>query len=375
MNKELQTCVRCVMDTTADEIEFDSSGVCNSCRYITKEIKPRLDRIKSDEGKVDSERIINEIKKSGKGRKYDSVLGISGGVDSSYLAYLAFTNGLNPLLVHVDTGWDTEETIRNLKLIASSLEFDLEIFNINWEEMKDLQISFYKASVKNCEIPQDHIFLAGLYKVAENHGIKYILLGTNFSTESILPRSWGHNAGDLRHLLSIHKKFGKIPLKNIPKLSLIKRYIYYPIIKGIKIVRLLNYVEYNRSEAKRILINRFNWYDYGYKHYESVLTRFFQGYYLPKKFGIDKRKAHFSSLINTGQMSREEALEELAKPPYQNEKQIEEDKTYIANKLGLSMSDWEEILSLPIREHDEFHNSDLLFKLKDKIFKIFKALK
>jgi len=365
--KTYQICTRCVMDTTAEEITFDASGVCSFCRYFDENIKPILDRAYSGEGRKVLDQIVVTIKGSGQGKPYDSILGISGGTDSSYLACLAAELGLRPLVVHVDTGWNTPESERNVKDLVSRLGFDLEIIVVDWEEMVDLQLAFYKASVKNCEIPQDHAFLAALYRRAAEIGVHYILTGGNYATESILPRSSGYNAGDLRHLLAIHKRFGTRPLRNFPTLSFWNRYVYYPFLRKIKEIRLLNYVPYNRAEAKRILSEKFGWQDYGAKHYESVLTRFFQGYYLPTKFGIDKRKAHFSSLILSGQMSREQALEELKKPPYPSEEQLQADKAYIAQKLGLSLSEWEDILALPPRKHEEFPSSKSLFAVKDAL--------
>ena len=365
--KEYQMCTRCVMDTTAEEITFDANGVCSFCHYFDREIKPILERAHSKEGKKILEQIVKNIKESRKNKPYDSVLGISGGTDSSYLAYLAKELGLHPLVVHVDTGWNSPESEANVKSLVSQLGFELEIIRVDWEEMRDLQTAFYKASVKNCEIPQDHAFLAALYRKAAEVGVHYILTGGNLWTESILPRSWGYNAGDLRPLMAIHRRFGTKPLRNFPTLSFWKHYFYYPSIRGIKEVRLLNYVPYDRAEAKRILSEKFGWQDYGLKHYESVLTRFFQGYYLPTKFGIDKRKAHFSSLILAGQMAREQALEELKKPPYPSEEQLQADKAYIAQKLGLSLSQWEEILALPPRDHYEFPTSEFLFRTKDRI--------
>lgn len=362
-----QICTRCVMDTTAEEITFDAKGVCNFCHYFDQNIKPILDRARSGEGKKLLDQIVVVIKRAGQGKPYDSVLGISGGTDSSYLAHLAAELGLRPLVVHVDTGWNSPESELNVKRLVAKLGLDLEIITVDWEEMRDPQLAFYKASVKNCEIPQDHAFLAALYKKAAEIGVHYILSGGNFATESILPRSWGYNAGDLRHLLAIHKRFGTRPLRKFPTLSFVERYVYYPIVRKIKEVRLLNYVPYNRAEAKRILADRYGWQDYGLKHYESVLTRFFQGYYLPTKFGIDKRKAHLSSLILSGQITREEALEELKKPPYPSKEMLERDKAYIAEKLGLSLEEWEEILALPPRDHREFPTSEFLFRAKDSL--------
>ena len=354
------------MDSTASEIRFDSAGVCSFCHYFDEHVNPVLKRTQSQAGKRLFQAVVESIRADGRNRLYDSILGLSGGTDSSYLAYLAVKSGLRPLAVHVDTGWNSDTSTRNVKKVISGLGLDLELLVVNFEEMRDLQISFYKAAVKNCEIPQYHGFKAALYRVAAKHDIHYLLSGGNLATESILPKSWGYNAGDLRHLLAIHKRFGTRSLRDYPTLNFWKRYVYYPFVKGIKEVRLLNYVPYNKSQAKAVLSQELGWQDYGGKHYESVLTRFFQGYYLPIKFGIDKRKAHLSSLILSGQITREEALEELRKPPYLSEAQFQRDKAYIAEKLGLSLVEWDRILAIPSRDHSEFPSSKRLFALKDK---------
>jgi len=364
------------MDTSDPDITFDENGVCSYCHYFDEHVRQILERSRSEAGKKLLDQLITNIKKFGRDKPYDSILGLSGGTDSSYLTYLAVKEfGLHPLIVHADTGWNSETSEYNIKTLVSRLGLNLEIFVVDWEEMRDLQLAFYKASVKNCEIPQDHAFLAVLYKVAEKYNIHYILLGGNLATESILPKSWGYNAGDLRHLLAIYKRFGNKKLRQFPTLSFWKRYFYYPFIRNINEVRLLNYIPYNKLKAKNILINELGWKDYGAKHYESVLTRFFQGYYLPTKFGIDKRKAHFSSLILSGQMTRDEALEELKKPPYPDKVQLQQDKEYIAQKLGLSLAEWERILALPPRSHSEFPSSEALFAIKDKFVKLFRIRK
>ncbi len=367
---EYVICTRCVMDTTAEEISFDSRGVCSFCHYFDEKVKPVLEQARSGESKQLLEAIVAEIKRSGQGKPYDSILGLSGGVDSSYLAYQVAELGLSPLLIHVNTGWNSPESESNLKKLSRVLGFNLEVITVDWEEMRDLQIAFYKSAVKNCEIPQDHTFLAVLYKKASEVGVHYILSGGNLATESILPQSWGYNAGDSRHLLQIHKRFGSRPLQNFPILNFWERYLYYPLVRKIREVRLLNYVAYNRAKAKQILEEKFGWQDYGAKHYESVLTRFFQGYYLPTKFGIDKRKAHFSSLILSGQMTREEALEELKKPPYPSEELLQADMAYIAERLGLSLSEWKDILALPPRRHEDFPTNRFLFKIKDILVEV-----
>lgn len=362
-----QICTRCVMDTTAEEISFDAEGVCSFCHYFGAHVRSVLDRARSGEGQRILERLVAEIRKAGQGKPHDCILGISGGTDSSYLTHLAAELGLRPLVVHVDTGWNSPESEANVRSLVDAIGFELEIVRVDWDEMRDLQIAFYNASVKNCEIPQDHAFLAALYQKAAEIGVHHILSGGNYATESILPRSWGFNAADLRHLLAIQKRFGTRPLRKFPMLSFWERYVYYPFIRKIREIRPLNYVPYSREEAKKLLIEKYGWKDYGLKHYESVLTRFYQGYYLPTKFGIDKRKAHLSSLILSKQITREQALDELKKPSYPSEEMLERDKAYIAEKLGLTLAEWEEVLALPPRDHREFPSSEFLFKAKDTL--------
>ena len=370
MTTNYRICSRCVMDTTAEEIRFDEQGVCSFCHYFDQHVRPVLERSRSQEGKQRSGKVVGIIKQAGKGKPYDSILGLSGGTDSSYLAYLATSQGLRPLVVHVDMGWNSETSERNVKALVSKLKLDLEIVVVPFEEMRDLQLAFYKASVKNCEIPQDHAFLAALYRMASEYKIRYILSGGNLATESILPESWGYNTGDLRHILAIHHRFGTRNLHAYPMLGFYQRYLYYPFVRGIRELRLLNYIPYKRSEAKVFLSKEFGWEDYGAKHFESVLTRFFQGYYLPTKFGIDKRKAHFSSLILSGEMKREEALQELENSPYPFE-QVQADKKYIADALEISLAEWEDILAKPPTSHDAFSSLKTLFILKDALVRSF----
>jgi len=358
------------MDTTAEEIIFDDDGVCSFCHYFDEHIESIIELSNSE----DARKLLNEevasIKNRGRNKQFDAILGLSGGIDSSYLAYMSSQLGLRLLFVHVDTGWNTPESEANVGNIVEKLGLELHVFNIDWDEMRDLQTSFYKASVKNCEIPQDHAFLAALYGVAEKYRVSYILTGGNAASESILPVSWGYNAADLHHLLAIQRRYGTVKLHQFPTMSFWQRYGYYPFLKGIKERHLLDRMPYNRAEAKRTLAKEFGWLDYGAMHYESVLTRFFQGHYLPAKFGIDKRKAHLSSLILSGQITKEEALNELKKPPYPSEEQLQADKTYIAQKLGLSLYEWEEILALPPRAHDKLPSSRLLFGAKDRLVEL-----
>ena len=374
MKTHQQTCSRCVMDATDTEIVFDDQGVCNHCLAFDLYGRPILERAASETGKQLLERLIDEIRLSGRGRDYDCVIGISGGVDSSFAAYQVKRLGLRPLAVHFDSGWNSELAVNNIENIIKRLDFDLFTFVADWEEMRDLQLAFFKASLANCDIPTDHGFLAVLYRVAAQHGIKHVISGGNAATEFILPKSWGYNAGDLRHLHSVHRRFGSVPLRNYPRLGFWSRYLYFPLLRGIKTVRLLDYMPYNKAEAKRLIAAELGWRDYGGKHYESIFTRFFQAYYLPTKFGYDKRRAHLSSLIVSGQMTREEALAELDEDPYPSDRLLE-DKVFVAKKLGVSIDEFDRILALPKRTHKDFASNELLFRGKDQLMHIYRKFR
>ena len=361
-----EVCIRCVMDTTDPEITFDTNGLCSHCQNFDLTDRKILERSRSPEGLVDLERIVNRLKQQGKGKDYDCIIGISGGVDSSYVAWKVKELGLRPLAVHFDSGWNSELAVGNIENIVKRLNLDLFTFVVDWEEMADLQLAFFKASLANCDIPTDHGFLAVLYRTAAQHGIKTFISGGNLATESILPTSWGYNASDLRHLKAVHRQFGKRPLKQYPMLPFYQRYLWYPFVRGMQEFRLLNYIPYDKEEAKQVIQRELGWRDYGGKHYESVFTRFFQAYYLPRKFGFDKRKAHYSSLIVSGQMTREEALAELNKvtaPP----DLMEQDKSFIAKKLGISVEKFEELLALTPKSYRDYASNQWLFNFKRQI--------
>jgi N-acetyl sugar amidotransferase len=361
-----RVCSRCVMDTSATEIAFDERGVCSFCHDFDRRIEPELRRVLTPEGATRFRIAIDTIRQVGRGRKHDSLLGLSGGTDSSYLAHVAVQNGLKPLAVHVDMGWNTPLSEANVKAVADALKLDLEVVKVDWEPMREIQLAFYRAGLKNCEIPQDHVYLAVLYRVAQKHGLRYYLSGGNSATESVLPRSWGYNAADVRHLRAVHKRFGHGTLRGLPTLPFWRRYVYYRYILPVREVRLLNLVPYNQREAKELLEREVGWRNYGAKHYESVLTRFYQGHYLPTRFGIDKRKAHLSSLVLSGQLTRAEALAELAQPAY-SEGQLSEDTASIAKTLAISVDEWKALVNSPIHQHDEFPSERWLFALKDSV--------
>lgn len=346
MKKVLHICSNCVMDTTDPDIHFDENGVCNHC--LNFESTLRHNWFPNEKGRNKLEKIIETIKKDGQGKEYDCVIGLSGGVDSSYLAYFLRTNypDLRILAIHIDGGWNSELAVHNIESIVKKMDIDLYTGVVPWEEMRDLQLAYFKSQLANQDVPQDHAFFATLYHVANKHGIKYFLSGGNLATESILPFAWGYDAMDATQLKAIHKKFGKIKLNEYKIVSFFKLRVYYPYLKGFRIIRPLDLLPYNKDEAKSIIAKEIDWRDYGGKHHESRFTKFFQAYWLPTKFGFDKRKAHLSSLIVSGQMTREEALEELKKPLY-NEQELKEDKDYLAEKMGISVEEFENIMAEP----------------------------
>jgi N-acetyl sugar amidotransferase len=346
-----QQCTISVMDNIADaDIKFDENGICNYYyEYLTAE---KNEVFKGPEGEAKLARAIENIKKEAGSNKYDSILGLSGGADSTYLAWLAKKNGLNPLVVHFDYGWNSEMATSNIEQTVKRLELDLYTYVMNWEEFKDLLRSYFKASVIDLDVPADHMIFGALYKTANKYGIKTLLSGNNVQTEHTLPPSWNYNKFDIVNLRSIHSKYGEGKLDHLPVLGLWQS-AYYQLIKNIKSIRLLNFQEYNKAAIKDIIKRELNWRDYGGKHHESVFTRFYQGYILPHKFNIDKRKAHLSTLIFSGQISKSEALAELELPTYDLGLQME-DKVYVAKKLGFTKEEFDELLNQPNVSHETF---------------------
>lgn len=311
-----QQCTRCVMDTTDPQITFNNKGECNLCtEFLNKRIHHNYQGAKSDQ---QLEEIVSEMKKAGKNKKYDCIIGLSGGIDSSYVAYLAKEKGLRVLAVHMDNGWNSEEAVQNIRNIATKLNIDYESYVLDWEEFRDVQLAFLKASVPEAETPTDIAIPAAMHKIAAKYGVKYIISGGNMATEGILPKSWHYNAKDLRYFNHIIKKFSTKKVKKFPTFGFLKEF-YYKMFKGIKIIYGLNYVPYEKDKAVDFLKEKLDWKYYGGKHYESKYTGFIQSYYLFKKFNIDYRKATLSTQICTGEISREEALKNLEKLPYNEE--------------------------------------------------------
>lgn len=364
-NKEFRQCSHCILDTNDDHaLVLDERGVCNYCNnYYHTYVKNALTA--EQKAKLLTE-TVNKIKSNGKGKKYDSIIGLSGGVDSSYLAYLAKKLGLNPLLVHFDNGWNSELAVNNIENIIKATGFDLYTYVVDWEEFKDLQLSYIRASVLDWEIPTDHGFYACLFDQAFKNNIKYILTGHNFQTEAILPKTMRWSKMDVANIRDIHEKFGKVKLKTFPMMGFYKG-IYYQLIRKFERINILEYVDYNKDEAKNTIIKELGWRDYGGKHYESIFTRFYQGYILKEKFGFDKRKAHLSNLICSGQITREEALKELAKPAYPKE-QFDEDLPYVTKKLDLTEAEFEKLIKAPNHSHLDFKSYETGLYVKHQKF-------
>lgn len=363
-----QRCTRCVMDTTDSKITFDENGVCDHCRNFDTRIKPYW---KPQENRFEElEELAKKIRKAGEGHDYDCILGLSGGADSCYLAYIAKEiMHLRPLIVVVDTGWNLNVAVENIERIVKGLDLDMYTEVINWKEMADLQLSFFKASVSCQDWPQDHAIFAGLYKYAVKHKIKYVLTGSNSSTEFIRPPLEWLYMNDLDMALDIHKKFGKVPLKTFPTCHILKYKIWYKFRYGMTRVYPLDYVVYNKPEAMKLLHEKFGYETYANKHFENVFTRFFEGYYLPKKFGFDTRKNVLSTEILCGTKTREEALKILEEPPYDQE-QGELDKAYVAKKLGITTEEFDEIIARPNKTPKDYKNILWLLKIGVAISRI-----
>lgn len=349
-NVEYKQCNRCVMDTTAPEINFDEKGICNFCRdfdtlalkTIWRPLEVRLNEL--DEA-------VKKIKESGKNDKYDCLIGLSGGVDSSYICYWAKQVGLRPLVVHFDNGWNSELASKNIESIIQKTGFDLYTYVIDWEDFKDLQLAYIKASVIDIEVPTDQLIYASLHRIARKYKIKSIINGNNIASEGILPRSWYYGDKlDIVNLTEIHKRFGTRKLKDFPKLGLTQQLINSKL-HSMYSIPPLNLLDFDKNKAKELLIKEFGWRDYGGKHYESIFTRFYQGYILPRKFNVDKRKAHLSSLVASHTITREEALEELKKPTYDPDLQ-KQDYEYALKKFDISKEEFEKYMNMKPVPHE-----------------------
>jgi N-acetyl sugar amidotransferase len=355
------------MDTSDPDIIFDDFGVCNHCTEFF-EVKSK-NWFPNEEGSKKLQVLIEGMKSEHSKKEYDCILGLSGGVDSSYLALKLYEAGVRPLVVHVDGGWNSELAVQNIENIVNYCGWHLHTIVIDWEEMKDLQLSYLKSAIPNQDVPQDHAFFASLYHFAIKYGVKYVVSGGNIATESIFPNSWHWTAMDSVNLKAIHKKYGSKKLKHYKTISFFELYFYYPFFKKMKTVRPLNLMAYNKSIALQELKEKVSYKEYARKHGESVFTKFFQNYWLPMKFGYDKRRPHLSSLIVSNQITREEALTSLVIPLY-DERELLEDKEYIAKKLGVTNEDFDSILKMQKHEFSDFSNSLSIYLLIKRIQKI-----
>lgn len=346
----MQTCTHCVMDESADDITFDSLGVCNFCSDF---VKSGFSEKQAKNLSAQMDELLETVRKDGVGKSYDCIVGLSGGVDSSFALHLAVKHGLRPLAVHLDNGWNSELAVFNINSLISKLDVDLYTHVIDWQENRDLQLSMFKSHVIDIELLMDNAMLALNHKMAAKYKIKYILSGSNQATEGIrMPSGWNHFKFDAKNIRSIHKEFGTHPIKTHPLMGTVD-YLRYKYINKIQWVSFLDYVNYNKSESLKLLVDLYGYKPYPYKHYESVFTRFYQGYILPHKFKIDKRRVHLSTLIVNGHISREEALNDLLHPPYDPMDQTR-DEAFVLKKLGLTKEQFEEYISLPGKQHLDY---------------------
>jgi N-acetyl sugar amidotransferase len=364
----LRVCSNCVMDTSDSHITFDVKGVCDHCQTYYAKVLPNWHT--DERGARELRRMVEMIKASGRGKDFDCIVGMSGGIDSSYLTYIATRLGLRPLVFHVDAGWNSQEAVSNIERLIDNLRLELYTEVIDWEEMRDLQLAFFKSGVPHIDTPQDHAFFATMYKFAEQHSIKYILTGANLSTECIRnPIEWMYYQSDSIQIKDIHRRFGARPLVSFPTTSIFRHKIWLPYVKGIRVARLLNLVPYDKAAAVKLLVEKFGWQPYPQKHFESRFTRFYEGYWLPEKFGFDTRKVQFSSLIVTGQMKRDEALEKLKTPPL-DDATVRQEFEYVANKLGISVAELKGYLDGPNKTYKDYRSQDNLYAMGASVMRV-----
>ena len=344
-------CTRCIMDTSDPDIVFDEDGVCNHCTgyhrdqaTLPRNLPDVADRLKAH---------ADQIRRDGRNKPYDCVIGLSGGIDSSYVAhYVCVELGLRPIAVHMDNGWNSELATRNIEVLVNRLSIDLETIVLDWTEFRALQLAFLKASTPDAEIPTDHAITACLYQVAGKYGLKHIIMGNNFTTERIAVPAWSQGHSDWLYIKSVNDQHGTGRLRRFPHRSALGEF-YYRVVNRVHLFRLLDYLEFDKAAAEDLIKEHYDWREYGGKHYESIYTKFFQGYLLTRKFGFDKRRANFSSLICAGQMSRDEALRRLQLPAI-DEDELPELLDFVAKKFGLSRDGLDEIVAAPPRRFDDY---------------------
>ena len=359
-------CLNCVMDSSDPNIKFDEKGVCERCNQYYTQILPTWNKGENKTKELNA--IVEKIKKSGRGKPFDCLLGMSGGFDSSYMLHFAIRElGLRPLVFHVDAGWNTPFAEENISKMVRKLGVKLHIEKINWEEERDFQLAYFKSGVPHLDIPQDLAFVSVLDNYAKKNGIKYILNGGNISTEVIVnPQSWGYWGTDMKHNRDIIRRFGTVPMKTYPFTNIFKRKVVMPYVHGVRVVKLLNYIPYIKKDAEKLLQEEYDWTPYPQKHFESYMTKFIEGYWLPERFGYDVRRPQFSSLILTGQMTREEALKRLENKPIPEE-EAEELFGRIASMLEISTNELKSYLDMPLKTYRDYKHQDYLFDLGARI--------
>lgn len=356
LDSKYQICCRCIMDTSDSGIQFDSDGKCDYCNNFDATIRPSWHP--NEKGAAELEQIAERIRKEGAGKEFDCIIGLSGGLDSSYVAYVAKEKmGLKPLLFHVDAGWNTDQAVGNIEKLVDGLGLELYTDVINWEEMKDLQVAFLRSQIPDQDMPQDIAFFSSLYKFARKHKIKHVITGSNLSTECCRePEAWGAYVGIDKSLIGdIHGKFGKRPLETFPMVDIMVYKLYYQKLLGMEIVKPLDLVPFVKKDAEAELERRFGWRPFQHKHHESRFTRFYEDYWMPRKFGFHKRRAHFSSLILTGQMTREAALERISKPEM-DEHFLKQEFEYVAHKLDLTVDELQAIFDGENKTYRDYKN-------------------
>lgn len=360
-------CCRCLMDSSIPNIFFNENSVCSYCEDFDK----RIDcyRFNEAESKSRLSLLAEKIKTEGKGKEFDSILGLSGGVDSSYVAYLAHKMGLRPLAVHFDNGWNSEIAVSNISKIVNKCGFEFETYVIDWAEFQDLQRSFLKASVVDIEMVTDHAIFAALFRYAKKYRIKYILSGENYATEHGMPKAWVWRKQDIMNIRDIQRRFGTLTIQSFPVMGSFKFAFIRKLGIG-KFIELLNNISYRKIDAISVLDREFNWKYYADKHYESVFTKFYQGYILPKKFGIDKRIAHWSALIRNGEITKEEAMEHVNQPIYSSA-ELSSDREFVLKKLGFSIDEFDFIMRAKAVPHDFYHSNKKMLDLFSRIYKFF----
>lgn len=365
-----QICSHCIMDTSDPNITFDERGWCDYCNNFEQTIKPNWHT--DARGAAELAQLAEKIKADGKGKDFDCIIGLSGGLDSSYAAYVAKEKmGLRPLLFHVDAGWNTDQAVGNIEKLVDGLGLDLYTEVVNWEEMKDLQVAFLKAQIPDQDLPQDAAFFSALYKFARQHKIKYVITGSNFSTECCRePEEWGGYLGIDKTLFGdIHRRYGKRPLKTFPLLDILVYKGIYQRLLGMEVAKPLNMVPFVKKDAEDELERRFGWKRFQHKHHESRFTRFYEDYWLPRKFGFHKRRAHFSSLIMTGQMTRQEALDRIARPEM-DEHFLTQEFEFVANKLGLSVDELRQVFEGENKTYRNYKNKRWLIGLGTNVVRM-----